>query len=104
MTNVMAGLTRRHRRSHRPGMMSLVSSSGEVADPLPAAARAPSATVGYRGGAVQKQTRPAHPSVARESRSAYKERPAGQAGRVLTIALCEDGQFIPREAVYVHNQ
>jgi len=60
MTNQVPGLTRRHRRSHRPGMMSLVSSCnffGQARQPplarwqttLPAAARAPSATAGYRG-------------------------------------------------------
>src|SRR6516225_11835690 len=31
-----------------------------------------------------------------------KKRPAGQ--RAESMALCEDGQFIPRGAVYVHNQ
>ena len=50
----------------------VATAAGEVADPLSAAARAPSATVGYRGGAVQKQTRPAYPSVAWESRSALQ--------------------------------
>src|SRR6516165_3128057 len=31
-----------------------------------------------------------------------KKRPTGQ--RAESMALCEDGQFIPRGAVYVHNQ
>src|SRR5262249_56123615 len=61
---------------------------------------------GYRGrGDVKKQGRPAHPSVAWELRSAVKKkRPAGQRAESPTMALCEDGQFIPRGAVYVHNQ
>jgi hypothetical protein len=85
-------------------MMSLVSSSGEVADPLPAAARAPSPPAGYRGPRAVLGRRGQHIYQLRANRGPpYKERPAGQAGRVLTIALCEDGQFIPPRPSHVHH-
>ena len=117
MTNEMLALSGRDVIDVRtaPGIMSLVSSCNSFAQPWqPPLARwrtrcwkrsvRLSATAGYRGpGAVQEQTRP-YPSVAWESRSVLQRTARRAAGRVLTIALCKDGQFIPREAAYVHHQ
>ena len=59
--------------------------AGEVADPLPAAARAPSPPAGYRGPSAVLGRRGQHIYQLRANRGPpYKERPAGQRAESLT--------------------
>jgi len=81
----------------------VTTAAGEVADPLPAAARAPLSHSSRAGASTGAEAAISISCVGIEVRPT-KERPAGQRAESLTIALCQDGQFIPRGAVYVHNQ